>query len=35
MVGKYLKGVGLTMGVTAPNIKTGSTNPTQALKDIT
>ena len=34
MVGKYLKGVGLTMGVTAPNIKTGSTNPTQALKDI-
>ncbi len=34
MVGKYLKGVGLTMGVTAPNIKTGSTNPAQSLKDI-
>lgn len=34
-VGKYLRGVGLTMGVSKPNIKGGSPNPAQSLKEIT
>jgi len=33
-VGKYLRGVGLTMGIPKPNIKGGSPNPTQSLKEI-